>query len=104
MEKKVIRGGKVAVLYSPSYGAGWYTWNKKYPQCLFSPEIVDLVESGKKDEITTALCGYLFGLDFYAGGALDLEIMWLPVGTAFKVDEYDGNEKIYTIDDLIIIA
>ena len=25
--QKVIRDGKVAVLYSPGYGAGWYTWS-----------------------------------------------------------------------------
>ena len=24
--EKVIRDGKVAVLYSPGYGAGWSTW------------------------------------------------------------------------------
>jgi hypothetical protein len=26
--EKVIRDGKVAVLYSPGYGAGWYSWNR----------------------------------------------------------------------------
>ena len=24
---KCIRDGKVAILYSPGYGAGWSTWN-----------------------------------------------------------------------------
>jgi hypothetical protein len=31
--KKVIRDGKVAVLISDGYGAGWYSWNKKYQHC-----------------------------------------------------------------------
>ena len=40
---KLIRDGKVAVLYSPNYGAGWFTWNDKYLEILFDPEIVNLV-------------------------------------------------------------
>ena len=31
---KVIRDGKVAVLYSPGYGAGWYSWNWNHPECV----------------------------------------------------------------------
>ena len=27
--EKVIRNGQVAVLYSPGFGAGWYSWNEK---------------------------------------------------------------------------
>lgn len=36
--------GEVAVLYSPGYGAGWSTWNPH--DCLFTPEIVQLVLEG----------------------------------------------------------
>ena len=25
--KKLERNGKIAILYSPEYGAGWSTWN-----------------------------------------------------------------------------
>jgi hypothetical protein len=32
--------------------------------------------------------------DTYCGGADDLVIEWLPVGTAFRVHEYDGSESI----------
>ncbi|MBD2201667.1 hypothetical protein H6G33_09940 [Calothrix sp. FACHB-1219] len=42
--KKVIRDGKVAVLYSPEYGAGWYSWHKK-EELLFLPELVEILES-----------------------------------------------------------
>lgn len=27
---KVIKDGKVAVLYSPGFGAGWFTWNNHH--------------------------------------------------------------------------
>lgn len=101
---KVIRNGNVAILYSPDYGAGWYTWNKDFPSCVFSPEIVEMIEQGKRDEITERYCKQLFGEAFYGGGAEDLEIMWLPVGTAFEIDEYDGNESITTLDKLTLVA
>lgn len=82
--KKVIRDGKVAVLYSPGYGAGWYSWSS-VEQCLFSPEIVELVEQGRQGEITDQYCEKLFGVDsFYTGGARTLKIQWLPVGTRFQ--------------------
>jgi hypothetical protein len=43
---KVIRDGKVAVLYSPGYGAGWYSWHDN-EELLYDPVIVDMVESKK---------------------------------------------------------
>jgi hypothetical protein len=42
--KKLIRDGKVAVLYSPGFGAGWSTWNQELPELVFNPVIVDFVE------------------------------------------------------------
>jgi hypothetical protein len=30
----------------------------------------------------------------YFGGAEDLQIMWLPVGTRFRITEYDGYEDV----------
>lgn len=112
---KVIRDGMVAVLYSPGYGAGWYSWNTKFSECLFHPDIVALVE--KKNEIEetltyTELRRYenkdikaivkqiedkakeLWGEEFYAGGARDLSIEWVREGTVFKIKEYDGSESL----------
>ena len=37
MIEKLSQDGKVAVLYSPGFGAGWYTWNMTVPQILFDP-------------------------------------------------------------------
>lgn len=108
--KKVIRNGLVAVLYSPGYGAGWTTWtyNKNLHEVmLFHPLIVEKVESGKEGEINNKWLVENFGEDFknvYCGGAYQLEIKWLPEGTAFTIDEYDGFEAITTLDDLIYKA
>jgi len=40
---KVIVDGKVAVLYSPGYGAGWFSWHN-VEELIYDPEVVKLVE------------------------------------------------------------
>ena len=48
MVKKVIRNNEVAVIYSPGFGAGWYTWNQlidNSEQLLFDPVIVQILET-----------------------------------------------------------
>lgn len=113
---KVIRDGYVAVLFSRGFGAGWYTWNsmkgKSEEQAInliFDPILVELVEKRNEDNFTdftdrirTRAVEIL--PDGYFDGADDLIIDWLPVGTKFRIDEYDGSESITTIEDLWIEA
>jgi len=91
--EKLIKDGKVAVLYSPGYGAGWYSWNDD-KRLLFHPEIVQKVLDGKRHEITDKFILDLIGIDIYAGGARDLQVKWLPEGSLFEINEYDGSESI----------
>ncbi len=103
--EKVIRNGKVAVLISPGFGAGWYTWNSSHKELLFHPKIVEMVESGKQKEIDKDWLKDELGIeDIYTGGVIDLVIEWLPEGTCFTVLEYEGSESIETMDDLALIA
>lgn len=100
--KKVIRDGRVAVLFSPGFGSGWSTWSgdEFKDWALFSPEVVAWVEGGKVgdiDEIVNSAHGY--DNSFYLGGASDLEIDWIPVGTQFRIDEYDGSESVVVNHD-----
>ena len=44
MLEKYEVNGKVAVLISPGFGAGWYSWNTEYPQMIFDPAIVKMLE------------------------------------------------------------
>jgi hypothetical protein len=46
---------KVAVLVSAGYGAGWSTWaTDEYREAyLFHPKLVQMVEEGRQDEITS---------------------------------------------------
>lgn len=106
----------VAVLYSPGFGAGWYTWNTlkgdnegQSLQLIFDPVIVELVEKrngDNYDEITDAIekRGEEILPEGYFGGASDLEIKWLPVGTKFLINEYDGSESIQTTEDMWLTA
>lgn len=93
--EKVIRNGYVAVLYSPgARDIGWYSWNRKYPEILFDPNIVAMVEAGQHDQIE-AYCNTAYP-DLRLSGATQLEIEWIPLGTKFRItcDEYDGDESI----------
>lgn len=102
--EKVIRDGKVAVLISHGFGAGWYSWNDS-EELLFNPKLVEMVEQGKHKEITEEWVKENLGIEnVYCGGAKNLTIYWLPVGTAFQVEEYDGNESLRTFNDLTLVA
>ena len=89
---KLIDNGKVAVLYSPGFGAGWSTWNQQVPEILFDPAIVVFVEKDQWAELETFVTLKYPGL--YKGGIKDLAIAWVPEGTLFKVNESDGSESI----------
>ena len=103
---KLIRDGKVAVLVSPGYGAGWYTWNSDRPECLFDPDIVKMVLGEVEGSISElAEQKWDQGNDsFYSGGADDLVVQWLDEGTQFRINEYDGSETLVTMPDLYLVA
>lgn len=87
--------GKVAVLYSVGFGAGWYSWNTEHPQCLFSPaHVFFLLGDGEEPDSKE-----LFSEDFYDGGKRDLTIHWMQPGQMFRINEYDGMEDIEYLSD-----
>ena len=96
--KKIVRDGKVAVLYSPGFGAGWSTWNPELPEILFDPVIVDFVEKEQWAELDTYVA--LKYPRIYDGGMRDLTVEWLTVGTEFLINEYDGAESIEIKDNV----
>jgi len=103
--EKVIRDGKVAILISPGFGAGWYTWNTKHTELLFSPKMVEMVERNEANKIDKDWVLENLGIEnVYCGGASDLVVYWLPIDTAFMVKGYNGSESIITIDDLKLKA
>jgi hypothetical protein len=94
--EKVIKDGKVAVLVSHGWGAGFHTWGAPV-EAIFDPILVDLIENFKIQEaIDYVLKTYP---DAYEGGVKDLDIEWIPEGTKFIINEYDGSESLQLMDD-----
>jgi hypothetical protein len=91
---KCIRDGKVAVIYSPNYGAGWSTWNtSEAPKefLLHDEKLVELIENEQFGEITE----YVTSIypEVYCS-VYDLRVAWLDQGTQFRIEEYDGSESL----------
>ena len=64
-----------------------------------------MVEQGNQGSIDEQWVKENLGLeDVCTIGSEDLEIVWLPEGTAFQVNEYDGAESITTLEYLTLIA
>lgn len=99
--EKLVRNGKVAVVTSPWFGAGWSTWGTL--DMAFDPAIVLAVENGNMN-LAQKIANEKY--DVSGIGAEDgLVITWLLQGTKFRIEEYDGSESIvYEKDDRWITA
>ena len=98
MTDKVVRDGKVAVLISPGYGAGWSTWalSAYEEDYMYHPRWVQWVEEGKKED-PESIAKLIWGKDhFYTclDGAEQLQIQWIDEDTTFSITCYDGWERI----------
>ncbi len=91
--ERCVRDGRVAVLVSPGFGAGWFSWHG-IESLLFDPAVVKLVESDAEVSVIQQYCVEVYGYKPYYGGAEDLVVRWVPVGTRFRISEYDGSESL----------
>lgn len=103
---------ETAVLYSTGYGAGWSTWN--CTEIALDKRVVAHVMTNSNVYLNDGYdmeCEYLgtekdmkeflasIGYDdVYCGGVTGLRMRWLPKGTAFRINEYDGAESIEILD------
>lgn len=106
--KKTFRtvNGKacLAVICSEGYGAGFSTWYPKLGDLLVYGDdvLISLIEEGSQStyrEIKNHLQNH------YLPGWIDdslkqLTIEWVPVGTRFQIDEYDGYESVRILEDI----
>ncbi len=95
--EKVIRDGKVAVLVSKGYGAGFSTWGAP-DELIFNPTLINFVEN---NDFESAI--YYVETNHpvvYTGGMSDLVIQWVPEGKRFRINEYDGFETIELEDEV----
>lgn len=92
--EKLIKNGKVAVVVSKGYGAGWSTWNehaeflsmdKRIAEAVLNKDF-DTVKKICEEELKDEHVSYL--------GLYDCVVKWVPQGTVFEIMEYDGAELI----------
>ena len=96
-DKYVIKDGKVAVLYSASYGCGWASEcyedkDDRLAMCT-NPLLVKAVLTKVDYEILEMLAEAEYP-NRYVGGVDKLEVEWVPLGEPFRIDEYDGCEAV----------
>ena len=99
---KLIQDGRVAVIYSPGFGAGWSTWNTEYgEELLFDPGLADLIiNQGPWDQVEAYVAYITLKYpDAYQGGVRSLEVKWVPEGTQFRIEEHDGSERVVLFDE-----
>lgn len=89
---RVVEDGRVAVAYSPGYGAGWYSWHG-IEELIFDPMLIELIRNNRLDEVETYVAKK-YGSGVYCGGAEQLKITWIPLGDRFRIEEYDGSESV----------
>ena len=108
VERYINEDGKVGVLISGGYGAGWSTWadSKDREFFLFDRGLVTLALEKEAAWIsqdnpviemnTEELEDYLKenGIDSYTGGWAGVYVKWMDQGTEFIVEEYDGSESL----------
>ena len=94
---KVIRDGKVGVLVSPGFGAGFSSWGAP-EEAIFNPTLIELVENEKFDEAISFVEKTWEGI--YTGGVYDLYVAWVEEGRRFIVEEYDGAESLLFEDKI----
>jgi hypothetical protein len=112
--KRYVRDGKIAVVYSPGYGAGLGSWNERHmPDIVTDPEIVEFIllhnpinqsihsmtVDDKENEDMTRLRAFITSKykDAYLGADI-LRIEWVSLGERWRIDEYDGSESIEILD------
>ena len=100
---RIIKDGKVAVVYSPGFGSGWYTWARHDdPSMIFDPGLVGLVLEREKyyrnhadyELKTEQILAYQILKWPDAHRNTDLVVDWVPLGEKFRVVEYDGAETV----------
>ena len=89
--EKVIKDGKVGVLVSPGFGAGFSTWGAPI-EAIFNPTLIELVQQEKVQEAVDFV--EKTWEDVYTGGVQDLVVNWVPEGSEFIIEEYDGSETL----------
>lgn len=104
---KVIKDGNVAVLVSRGFGIGFSTsmlCGDNMEKALFDPTLVSLIEQGADSKKLLTAAQLIYGEDESIGEVDSLVVVWVPEGTRFCIEEYDGAEYLILEGDLNFTA
>lgn len=94
---RVVRDGKVAVIYRNWPGMGWYDWHRN-EELLYSPAIVEMIEQGAVAQEIFEYCienGRYYDVDSVDVACFCyLGIRWIPESHKFCITEYEMKETI----------
>jgi len=93
--KMFKKDGKTAVLVSPGFGAGFRT--STGPEMAVDFDLVEAFLSGDKTRFKYIVIEK-YGENTYLGGMEDLMVVWVDEGNKFRVDEYDGSERVEILE------
>ena len=113
-----VENGKVGVLVSPGFGAGWSTWEGE--KLAYDKRVVEFWLFHKDDaEFMRTVEDYGFrggkgsdaheeAMEFfksigygepYMGGFPELTLEFVSPGVPWRISEYDGSEHLETFDN-----
>lgn len=95
--ERLERDGEVAVVYSPGYGAGWYSWNSSHPGLVFDRDIAQAVLDGEREK-AAEIAKTKYDPEMYTGGAEQLAVAWVPKGARIEITECDGSERVRVVE------
>jgi hypothetical protein len=104
MVAKLERDGKIAILVSRGFGAGWSTWcsDEASTAAVFDPDMAQAVLDGNHRKAESIALDKYPGE--YTGGVADLVVEWVEKGSRFEINEYDGSEslRVFGSDDGLV--
>lgn len=106
IDKLYNTNGDVAVIVSGGYGAGWSTWceHENRERAAFDPAIAQAILDKKTEEEIKTIASERYPKEYLGGLEERLHVEWIPKGTAFYIDEYDGSESIISNKNMTYTA
>lgn len=97
---RYIAGGRVAVIYSPNFGAGWSTWiHQSDRNPVFDPILAYLIHNDCLPGEIYNTATFLYPHD-YIDGIQDAKLKFVNRGVQFIIKEYDGAESVVMMGEI----
>lgn len=105
-----VDNGSYGVLVSSGFGAGWSTWNKKYPTIATDKRIIKYFIENRVDEddyenfklFCDEFTKYIERIGYENATTIGIEglyLEWVPLPNKYEIKEHDGREELYIIYD-----